>query len=132
MNTFVGTGLLSFATLLCLGTTVAAFARPVPFAEYLGLAVANAGGANEIRSQYAGFFLMVGIACAAALTGHLPRQAAYLVTLIVFGGLFVGRVVSVGLNHGFADYPPVIRWLVLIDFVGASLSIMALSGSADA
>ena len=132
MNTMVGTGLLGFATLLCLGTTVAAFARPEVFANALGLAVANAGGANEIRSQYAGFFLMVGIACVAALTGSIPRPAGYLVTLVVFGGLFTGRVVSVALNHGFDGYPPVVRWLVLIDFLGSALSIVALSGRAGA
>ena len=122
----IGTGLLWFTVLLCLGTTVTAFAQPGRFADALGLAVANAGGANEIRSQYAGFFLMVGIACVAALTGYIPRRAGFLVTLVVFGGLFIGRATSVALNQGFAGYPPVVRWLVLIDFVGASLSIAAL------
>ena len=60
MTNITGTSLLVFATLLCAGTTVAAFARPGAFAEYLGMTVVNAGGVNEIRSQYAGFFLMVG------------------------------------------------------------------------
>ena len=127
MNSIVGTGLLGLATLLCLGTTVAAFAQPGPFATSLGLSVTNAGGVNEIRSQYAGFFLMVGVACVAALAGVVPRPAAYLVTLIVFGGLFIGRLVSVTLNQGFDGYPPVVKGLVLVDFIGAAMSIAALA-----
>ena len=127
MNGIVGTCLLGLATLLSLGTTVAAFTQPKPFATSLGLSIANAGGVNEIRSQYAGFFLMVGVVCVGALIGVVPRPAGYLVTLVVFGGLFIGRLVSVTLNQGFSGYPPVVKGLVLIDFVGAALSIAALA-----
>ena len=68
------------------------------------------------------------MACVGALTGIIPRPAGYLITLIVFGGLFFGRLVSVVLNQGFDGYPPVVRWLVVIDLVGAALSFAALAG----
>jgi hypothetical protein len=127
MEMSIGATLLGFSTLLCVGTTLGAFAKPVEFAEYLGLNVANAGGVNEIRSQYAGFFLMVGLAFAAALGGWLPRVAGYFLAFVVFGGLFVGRVSSVLLNRGMKGYPPVVCGLVLIDFVGCAMSAAALN-----
>jgi hypothetical protein len=73
-------------------------------AARLGLKIANAGGYNEIRAQYAGFFLASALVCAASLAGTVPRQAAFIVLVVVFGGLFAGRAVSVVVDGGFVGY----------------------------
>ena len=51
-----GTIVLVIATLFFLYTAWSSGIAPVEFAERFGLTVANAGGYNEIRAQYAGFF----------------------------------------------------------------------------
>ena len=129
MGISAGTVLLVAGVLLCAVTTLGAFARPVRFAALLGLDVANPGGVNEIRSQYAGFFLMVGLVFAAALTGSIPRAFGYMLGLVVFGGLFIGRLSGLVLNRGTGGYPPVVRGLVLVDLTGCALSLAALHGA---
>ncbi|MGL4314957.1 MAG: DUF4345 family protein [Sphingomonas sp.] len=126
MEMSFGVALLGVATLICLITTVTAFARPVEFANLLGLDIANAGGVNEIRSQYAGFFLMVGLVFAAAIGGWVPRAAAYFLASVIFGGLLIGRIVSVTLNRGVGGYPVVVRGLVAFDLMACILSVTAL------
>jgi hypothetical protein len=121
-----GIGVLVVATLFCLFTTWASATAPSVFAERLGLVVANAGGTNEIRAQYAGFFFAAALVCAAALGGLLPRQAAFVLLAAVFGGLFTGRLFSLGLNGGFAGYTPTIIALYAIDGVGLALALTAL------
>ena len=129
MSPIIGTVLLAFTTLLCAFTTFAATASPSKFAAALGFGIANAGGTNEIRAQYAGFFLLMGLATAAALVGVLPRSTAFVICALVFGGLFVGRVAGVVLNGGVGGYCRVVRSLIVIDTVGTLLSVAALMTS---
>lgn len=117
---------LAIAVLFCLLTAWQSGLAPRAFAERLGLAVANSGGENEVRAQYAGFFLAVGAVCAAALAGLMPRQAALIVLAVVFGGLIAGRLVSLALNGGVAGYGATIRALYAIDAVGFALALAAL------
>lgn len=121
-----GTFVLAVAAAFCLMTTYTAGTAPAAFAERLGLAVANAGGRNEVRAQYAGFFLAVAAICIAALAGAVPRAAAYAVLAVVFFGLFAGRIAGLGLNGGTAGYPPTIRALLAIDTLGSALTAAAL------
>lgn len=100
---------------------------PARFAERLGLAIANTGGYNEIRAQYAGFFLAVAVVCGASLAGVVSRQAAFVVLIVVFGGLIAGRLASLALDGGAAGYGPTIRSLYLIDGIGFTLAIAALA-----
>jgi hypothetical protein len=44
----------------------------------------------------------------------------------VFGGLFAGRLVSLALNGGVADYGATILALYAIDAIGLALAIAAL------
>jgi hypothetical protein len=66
---------LVIVTLFFLLTVWRRATAPDNFAERLGLTVANAGGHNEIRAQYAGFFLAVAnilssIACWCSITSR--------------------------------------------------------------
>lgn len=126
MDRIFGTGVLILAAAFCLMTTWTAAASPAAFAERLGLTIANAGGSNEVRAQYAGFFFAVAAACLAGLAGAVPRGAAYFVLAVVFGGLLLGRVVSLGLDRGTAGYTQTVLALCAIDALGCALAITAL------
>jgi hypothetical protein len=108
-------------------TTISASRNPQRFGEQLGLRIINAGGVNEIRSQYGGFFLAAAGVCIAALAGWLPRSTAFVTLAAVFGGLIVGRLVSLVLNGGFSGYGPTIQALCVIDAIGFALAVAAAS-----
>jgi hypothetical protein len=122
-----GTCVLVVSALFCLLTTWTSATAPGGFAERLGLVIANAAGANEIRAQYAGFFLAVASVCAISLAGAVSRQSAYLVLAVVFGGLIFGRLVSLALNGGIAGYTPTILALYAIDSLGFVLAVTAIA-----
>ena len=126
MGTIFGSAVLATAGLFGLYTAWISGRRPEGFARRLGLAVANAGGINEIRAQYAGFFLAVALICGAALAGWAPRQAAFVVLAVMFGGLIGGRLVSLIINRGASGYTPAIRALYAIDSVGLALAVASL------
>jgi hypothetical protein len=121
-----GTVVLSLASLFGILTAWLAATQPGNFAARLGLAISNAGGINEVRAQYAGFFLAVSLVCIATLFGGLSRQTAFIVLIVVFAGLISGRLVSLVLNHGTSGYPPTILALYAIDSIGLLLSLIAL------
>ena len=127
MSKTLGVGVLVVAVAFCLMTTWAAGTAPAAFAERLGLTVANPSGSNEVRAQYAGFFFSVAVACGAGLAGFVPREAAYIVLAVVFGGLLAGRLASLGLNGGVAGYTPTILALYAIDALGFALALAALT-----
>jgi hypothetical protein len=126
MANWFGTLVLVIAGLFCLLTTWSSGAAPESFATRLGLAIADAGGYNEIWAQYAGFFLAVAVVCVASLAGAVPRQAAFIVLAVVFGGLIAGRLAGLALNGGIAGYSPTIRALYAIDSIGFAAAIAAL------
>ena len=126
MHPFFGTFVLAIALLFALLTTWSSASAPRRFAQGLGLAIADAGGTNEIRAQYAGFFFAVGLVCALALAGVVPRQAAFIVLVTVFGGLIAGRLASLAIDGGVSGYGPAIRALYVIDATGFGLSFAAM------
>lgn len=124
-----GTFVLVMAAFLGVLTALWAGLRPANFARSLGLTIANSGGVNEVRSQYAGFFLACAVVCVAALGGAVPRSAAFVLLVAVFAGLFCGRLVSLALNRGMSGYPAMIVALYGIDSLGLLVSAMALKWS---
>ena len=131
MGQLFGTVVLVIGGLFFLLTTWSSASAPGQFAAKLGLAITDAGGLNEIRAQYAGFFLAAALVCGAALASWVPRQAALLVMIVIFGGLIAGRLASVALDGGIAGYGATIRALYVIDAVGLALAIAALVFSAS-
>jgi hypothetical protein len=127
MAQLFGTVALGAGSLFFLFTTWMSGMAPRQFATRLGLAVVDAGGLNEVRAQYAGFFLAAALACGAALAGWLPRQAGYILMIVIFGGLIGGRLVSLAIDGGLAGYGPTIRALHAIDAVGLCIAAGALA-----
>jgi hypothetical protein len=120
-----GTAVLVINILFFLLTTWSSATAPENFAAKLGLGIVNAGGINEVRAQYSGFFLAAALVCTASLFGLLSRQTSFVVLGAVFGGLFAGRLVSLALDGGVAGYGPTILALYAIDAIGLALAVAA-------
>lgn len=123
MPSIFGAAVLVINVLFCLLTTWSSATAPESFAAKLGLGIVNAGGINEIRAQYSGFFLAVALVCTASLFGLLSRQTSFIILSAVFGGLLAGRLVSLALNGGVAGYGSTILALYAIDAIGLALAV---------
>jgi hypothetical protein len=126
MPQMFGTAVLAINVLFCLLTVWQSAVAPEGFAQKLGLGILNAGGLNEVRAQYSGFFFAVAVACTALLAGLIPRQASFLIMAVVYGGLLAGRLASLALNTGVAGYGPTILALYFIDAIGLALTVASL------
>ena len=120
-----GTAVLMINILFFLLTTWSSATAPESVAAKLGLGIVNAGGINEVRAQYSGFFLAAALVCTASLFGLLSRQTSFAVLGAVFGGLLAGRLVSLALDGGVAGYGPTILALYAIDAIGLALAVAA-------
>ena len=123
MPSIFGTAILVINALFCLFTAWSSATAPEGFAARLGLSIVNAGGMNEVRAQYSGFFIAVALVCVASLCGALSRRTSFVVLGAVFGGLLGGRLVSLALNGGVAGYGPAILALYVIDAIGLALAV---------
>ena len=126
MPPIFGTAVLAANVLFCLFAAWSSAAEPEGFAAKLGLGIINAGGLNEVRAQYSGFFLTVAAVCIGSLCGLLPRQTSFVVMTAVYGGLLAGRLVSLALNVGVVGYGPTILALYAIDALGLLLAVTSL------
>lgn len=126
MRHWFGTFVLLGAAIFSLFTAWNSGFAPREFAARLGLAITREDGYNEIRAQYAGFFFVTATICVAALAGTVSRRSAFVVLVVVFGGLFAGRAVSLAIHRGFAGYSPTILALYVIDATALLLALTAL------
>jgi len=126
MPSMFGTAVLVINVLFCLLTVWTSAVDPEGFAAKLGLAIVNAGGVNEVRAQYSGFFLAVALVSTASLAGLLSRRSSFVMMAAVFGGLLAGRLVSLAFNAGVAGYGPTILALYPIDAIGLALAVASL------
>jgi hypothetical protein len=117
---------LAFAALFFLGTGAYAVSRPQRFAATLDLATVRAGGLNEVRAQYGGFFTVLGVACALAALGIVERRFGLGLAAVTFGGIIAGRLWGLVVDRDLAGYGPTIRGLFLVDAAGCALAVAAL------
>jgi hypothetical protein len=103
-----------------------ALARPTQFAAALDLAMARAGGLNEVRAQYGGFFFVLGVTCIAASLGLTDRRFGLGLAAITFGGVIAGRLSGLLVDRSFTGYGTGIRALFLVDAAGCALAVAAL------
>lgn len=118
---------LTFAGLLALAIGFRAMLAPEALGAAIGYGLPGPDALNEVRAQYGGFFLAVALVCGLALFGVAPKSAALILLAATFGGILLGRLVSTGLDGGFAAYGATIKALFVVDFVGAAAAIWALS-----
>ena len=117
---------LALTGLFFFGSGAYAVARPRKFADALDLTTLRAGGLNEIRAQYGGFFMVLGLACALAALGIVDRRFGLGVAAITFGGVIAGRLLGLAIDRGFAGYGRAIRGLFFADATGCALAVAAL------
>ena len=117
---------LAVTGLFFLGSGALALARPRQFADRLDLAMARAGGLNEVRAQYGGFFLMLGSVCALAALGAVDRRFGLGVAAVTMGGVIGGRLLGLAVDRDLTGYGPMIRTLFLVDATGCALAVAAL------
>lgn len=119
-------GFLILCAIFFAFTSGSSLSAPAKFADRLGYSLITRDGFNEIRAQYGGFFLAACVANLLAIFHRVPPRAALLVDSTVFGGLIVGRLISLGFDGGPGAYGPFIHALYFIDATGFLLSIAAL------
>jgi hypothetical protein len=117
---------LAVTALFFLGSGGYAVSRPRQFAAALDLSTVRAGGVNEVRAQYGGFFLVLGVACALAVFGMVEREFGLGAAALTFGGVIAGRLLGLVFDRGISGYGPTIRSLFLIDATGCALAVAAL------
>jgi hypothetical protein len=101
--------------------------RPQAFAGALDLTTLRAGGLNEVRAQYGGFFSVLGATCLLAAFGMVDRRFGLGAAAITFGGVIAGRLWGLAIDRSLAGYGPTIRGLILADAAGCALAVAALA-----
>lgn len=125
-NTLIINAILTITGLFFLYTGVMSLLRPKNFANVLGLDPLGRSGEIEIRAQYGGFFTAAAIPQLLAVMGSLPYASAFLINLVIFGGLIAGRLLALFFKSENNTIIPMIKALFLIDAVGALAALYGL------
>jgi Domain of unknown function (DUF4345) len=117
---------LAVTAIFFAGSGVYALSKPLSFAAALDLSTLRAGGVNEVRAQYGGFFLVLGVTCALAMLGIVDRRFGLGAAAITLGGVAGGRWLGLIVDRGVVGYGAGIRSLFLVDSAGCALAVAAL------
>ncbi len=109
-------------------TGLHSFIAPGHFANLLNLEPIGRSGNVEIRAQYGGFFQAAAASQFAALVGLLPAPLALTVSIVIFGGLFTGRILSLPLGNNKERISTNIKALYIIDGLGLIAAAWVLNG----
>jgi hypothetical protein len=118
---------LTLTAIFFLASGAYAMSRPQAFAAALDLTTLRAGGLNEVRAQYGGFFLALGLACALAALGIVEPRLGLGAAALTFGGVIAGRLLGLAIDRSAAGYGASIRTLFLVDAAGCALAVAALA-----
>jgi hypothetical protein len=118
---------LTLAAIFFLASGAYAISRPQRFAAALDLTTLRAGGLNEVRAQYGGFFVALGLTCACAALGIIEPRFGLGAAALTFGGVIAGRLLGLLIDRGFAGYSASIRTLFVVDAAGCALAVAALA-----
>lgn len=111
--------------LLCLGIVMSLLVGvnglldPTTTVTDLNILIDNATARNEMRAVYGGFPLVTALFLLLSLVGKLPKSIGFAVMFAHIGGIFLGRLFSLGLEGVdiFADYSDFLKQLYVIDCV---------------
>jgi hypothetical protein len=104
---------------------------PVELMASLNIDAGSPEGVNEIRGQYGGFFLFVGVGLVLAFIGFLRPSAMLLIMVLLYGGVLTGRVLTLFIDgvDVYADYSTLLKGVYIFDIVGLVLSGLAWQGT---
>ncbi len=107
-------------------TGIMSFRQPVRFARSISLQAIGKSGCVEIRAQYGGFFFVAALSQVAPFVGLISIFTAFVVALVIFGGLISGRVGALFFDADGQTLTPMIRNLFWIDGMGTVLALVGL------
>lgn len=125
-NVIISNAILTITGLFFLYTGIMSIARPKAFANVLGLEPIGRSGEIEIRAQYGGFFTAAAIPQFLAIGGLLPYNMAFLISLVIFGGLIAGRLLALIFRSENSTITPMTKALFWIDAIGALAALAGL------
>lgn len=115
--------LLGVAALLFIALGVNGLLNPVGHLAPYGLELATPGWLGEVRANYGGMHLGIGLLFALGAARADWQRTGLAVLLVFLGGLAVGRTLSVfvdGMPPGFAIA------FIAIEWIGAALALALL------
>ncbi|MEL6756984.1 MAG: DUF4345 family protein [Pseudomonadota bacterium] len=117
--------------LIALWIGLLALNAPEQLLEAMQMASTGAAGLNETRGQYGGFFLALAVFLGLGIAGQLRPAAVFMVLLVLYGGVFSGRVIHLALGNfsDFSDYPMAMKAIHFVDFAGFIASGIGLRRS---
>lgn len=101
--------------------------NPSTILDALSITIDNATARNEVRSTYGAVQLVTALFLFLALIGRLPASLGMAVMLAHIGGVFLGRIISLGIDgvSTFSSYTPFLQQLYIIDFILTVLFTLA-------
>ena len=119
--------LLSIGIALMLLVGINGLFSPSTVLEGLNITVDNATARNEIRSAYGSLQIITALFMFFSLIGKLPASTGFAVMLAHIGGVFAGRLISLGVEGigVFAEYSGFLKWLYVVDFIVTTLFVIA-------
>lgn len=111
-----------------------AVADPAGFLTAMQMGAEGPAAFNEMRAQYGGFFLALGLFLVAGAAGRANTRAALWAMVIMYGGIFLGRILHLTAFGGWADFPAynlTMQIVHAVDGAGFILSLIALRQSSS-
>ncbi|MEO1554735.1 MAG: DUF4345 family protein [Pseudomonadota bacterium] len=117
--------------LIALWIGLLALSAPEQLLEAMQMASKGPAGLNEVRGQYGGFFLALAVFLGLGIAGQVRPAAVLTVLLVLYGGVFSGRVIHLALDNfsDFPDYPMAMKAIHFVDFAGLIASGIGLRRS---
>lgn len=106
-----------------------AIADPTGFLAAMQMSAEGPAALNEMRAQYGGFFLALGVFLLASAAGRIGTRAGLWAMVVMYGGIFTGRMLHLTVFGGapdFPDYNTTMQVIHLIDGGGFIASLIAL------
>ena len=113
---------LVIAGAACLTIGLASLFAPVAVADFVNIELKDSLARFDFRAVYGGLDLGIGAFLVIAALRKPWRLPALNMSCLVFGGLILGRVVSLALDEG----PGVVGWVLM----GLEVAVLAISAAA--
>ena len=93
--------------------------RPEQILDGVDVVIDTPSGRNEIRAMYGGMQLLIGVYALLAFFDKVSKYFALVLMLIVVGGIFLGRLLSLAFEGMsiFTLYTPVLQSLYVLEFI---------------
>ena len=116
---------LVLGLVLGLGIGLRAISAPEALMAGFGTVLGSTDATNEVRAQYGGFYLALGLVCGLGLRRRADPRLGLVALLMTVGGVLAGRIVSIAID-GADTASTFILLLLAADVVYVVLAALAL------